>query len=233
MDDAGEYDISAFHHPGGSALHEDSCKFMGTLIRKFQFKTILEFGSGFSSIIIANEIKHSAGHLLVSIENSRYYSQVAQQRFRQQGLKANVTFYSFPLRPNIYHKQILLSYNIPTGFWSDFGEFDLVLIDGPHCDFGREAVFYEAFRHLRVGGIAIIDDANRENMEMVYAKKWQQFFGDAIKMTLLKHIGSGLNVITKLKETPMGCNFSKYEILINCLRTARNLYRVLTYKDMH
>ncbi len=109
----------------------------------------------------------------------------------------------------------------------------MVLIDGPHHDFGREAVFYEAFHRLRVGGIAIIDDSNRESMEMIYAKKWKYFFGDAIRMTLLKHIGLGLNVITKLKETPMGSNFSKYEILVSFLRSIRNFYRVLTYKDMH
>ncbi len=57
-------------------------------------------------------------------------------------------------------------------------------------------------------------------MEMIYAKKWKQFFGNAIRMTLFKHIGSGLNVITKLKKTPMSCNFSKYEILISYLRIA-------------
>lgn len=233
IDDAREYDISAFPHPGGRTLREDSCKFLGALIRRCQLKTVLEFGSGFSSMVIANEIKHSTGHLLVSIENYQYYSRIAQQHLTKHGIKANVNFNTFPLRPRFYHKQMLVIYAIPPGFWSNFGKFDLVLIDGPHHDFGREAVFYEAFHHLRVGGIAIIDDSNRESMEMIYAKKWKKFFGDAIKMTLFKHIGTGLNVITKLKEAPMGCNFSRYEILISYLRTTRNFYRVLTYKDMH
>ncbi len=46
-------------------------------------------------------------------------------------------------------------------------------------------------------------------MEMIYAKKWKQFFRDAIRMTLFKHIGSGLNVITKLKKTPYELQFLK------------------------
>ena len=44
------YDISGFSHPGGWALHVDSCKFLATLIRKYHLKNVLEFGSGFSSL---------------------------------------------------------------------------------------------------------------------------------------------------------------------------------------
>ncbi len=116
MDDAGEYDIPAFHNPGGRTLREDSCKFLGALIKKCQLKTVLEFGSGFSSIIIANEIKHSANHLLVSIENCQYYSRIAQQHLTKYGIKANVNFNTFPLRPGFYHKQMLIFNAIPPGF---------------------------------------------------------------------------------------------------------------------
>ena len=228
-----DYDISKFSHPGGWALHADSCKFLGTLIRKYHLKNILEFGSGFSSIIMAHEIKHSADHLLVSIDDSQYYSQLAQHSLAKHDLKANTKFYTLPIRPRIYHKKILLFYASPQRFWSNFSKFDLVLIDGPHHDFGREASFYEAFYRLKIGGIAVIDDSNRRSMEMVYAKKWQQIFGNAIRMTLLKDIGLGLNVITKLQDTPMGSNFSKHEILLSSLRSARNFYRVLTYENLH
>lgn len=233
LKDFRDYDISEFSHPGGWALHVDSCKFLATLIRKYHLKNVLEFGSGFSSIMIANEIKHSRDHLLVSIDNSQYYSQIARQSLVKNNIKANIEFYTFPIRPRVYHKKILLFYAIPQGFWSNFGKFDLVLIDAPHHDFGREAGFYEVFYRLKIGGIAVIDDSNRRSQEMVYAKKWQQIFGDAISMTLLKDIGSGLNVITKLQDTPMGSNFSKHEILISSLKSARNFYRVLTYENLH
>ncbi len=226
-----DYDISELSHPGGWALHVDSCKFLATLIRKYHLKKVLEFGSGFSSVIIANEIKHSVDHLLVSIDNSRYYSHVARQSLEQNNIKANIEFFTFSIRPRIYHKKVLLFYTIPQVFWSNFDRFDLVLIDAPHHDFGREACFYEAFCRLKVGGIAIIDDSNRKSMEMVYAKKWQKVFGDAISMTLLKNIGSGLRVITKLQNNPMGSKFSKHDILISSLKSARNFYRVLAYKD--
>ena len=231
--DSRNYDIAEFHHPAGWALHVDSCKFLATLIRKYHLKNVLEFGSGFSSLMIANEIKHSTDHRLVSIDNSQYYSQIAQQYLAKNNIKANIEFYTLPIRPRIYHKKILLFYAIPQGFWSNFDRFDLVLIDGPHHDFGREAGFYEAFYRLKIGGIAVIDDSNRRSMEMVYAKKWQQIFGNAIRMTLLKDIGLGLNVITKLQDTPMGSNFSKHEILLSSLRSARNFYRVLTYENLH
>ncbi len=226
-----DYDISGFSHPGGWALHVDSCKFLVALIRKYHLKTILEFGSGYSSLMIANEIKHSTDHLLVSIDNSRYYSQIAQQSLVKNNIKANIEFYTFPIRPRVYHKKILLFYAIPQGFWSNFGNFDLVLIDAPHHDFGREAGFYEVFCRLKVGGIVVIDDANRESMEMVYAKKWQQIFGNAIKMTHLKDIGLGVNIITKLQNTPMGSNFSNHEKLISSLKSVRNFYRFLTYSN--
>jgi predicted O-methyltransferase YrrM len=146
--DAREYDLSSFSHPGGWALHPESCKFLGALIKKLQLKTILEIGSGYSSVIISREIENLPEHLLVSIDDSGYYSQVARQYLPRYNLKVNAEFYVFPIRPRIYHKQLLLFYSIPRDFWSRFGEFDLVLIDGPHHDFGREAGFYEVFPHL-------------------------------------------------------------------------------------
>ena len=228
-----DYDISEFSHPGGWALHVDSCKFLATLIRKYHLKNVLEFGSGFSSLMIANEIRHSTDHLLVSIDNSQYYSQIARQSLVKNNIKVNAGFYTFPIRPRIYHKKILLFYAIPQDFWSNLDKFDLVLIDAPHHDFGREASFYEIFCRLKIGGIAVIDDSNRKSLEMVYAKKWQQVFGDAIKITLLKDIGSGLSVITKLQDTPMGCKFSKHDILISSLKSARNFFRVLAYRNQH
>ncbi|HBB65765.1 MAG TPA: hypothetical protein DCZ93_00400 [Elusimicrobia bacterium] len=76
-----------------------------------------------------------------------------------------------------------------------------MLIDTPHHNSGREAVFYDAFRALAPGGYVIMDDANREAEKNLYVRNWMSAYGEAIDPVLLEGIGNGLSVIEKVSET--------------------------------
>lgn len=227
IDLARGYEISRFSHPCGWALHPDACRFLGTLIRECGLISALEFGSGFSSLIISDEIRLRPGHLLVSIDDSPRHSSLARENLSRHGVEANAEFHVFPLRPRVHGGQVLISYAVPRGFWDRFRGFDLVLIDGPHHDYGREAVGYEAFRALRVGGLAILDDANRPSMERKYVTKWERFFGKAVEVSHLPDVGLGLSVMRKVLSEPAGRAFGFGERVFTSLRTFRNYARVL------
>lgn len=225
MEDYLEYELPTLAHPGSWALAEDSCRFLGWLIRNNRLGRVLEFGSGFSSAVIAGEIRHITGHTLVSIDNLELYSRMAEKRVKDLRWAVAAEFHTFPIRPRIFCGSILPYYAIPQSFFSGLGQFDLVLVDGPHHDLGREASMYAAFPHLKLGGLAIFDDANRPSMERRYLVKWKRYYGSAIEIQHRSKIGNGLAQVRKLSASPAGEPVSCSERLIVSMQSLRNLIR--------
>lgn len=192
--------VSNLEHPGSWALDPCSCRFLAAFVRATGAKRILEFGSGFSTLMMAREIAAQEGNYILSIDNSPQYSAMAKEAYETSGCQARVEFRVAPLRPRFYGPRLLLSYDLPKGLLEALGPFDLVLIDAPHHDYGRESVLYDAYPALASGGYAVLDDANREDMEKAYVGAWKKTYGGAIDPVLLEGIGNGLNVIEKVSQ---------------------------------
>lgn len=192
--------VSRFEYPGPWAMDPASCRFLAAFVRALGAKRILEFGSGFSTLMMAREIAGEEGNSLVSIDNSALYSSKAKDMLESADCPAKVEFRVAPLRPRLYGTRLLLSYALPKGLIGALGPFDLVLIDTPHHDYVRESVLYDAFDALEPGGYIVLDDANREDVEKRYVRAWAAAYGDAIDPILLEGIGNGLCVIEKLED---------------------------------
>ncbi|HAH32469.1 MAG TPA: hypothetical protein DCL44_09185 [Elusimicrobia bacterium] len=214
--------ISKLEHTGSRALDPSSCCFLAAFIRATGARKVLEFGSGFSSLMIAREIGAFEGNYLLSIDDSRYYSDLARESFENSGAQARVQFRVAPLRPKFYGSRLLLSYCLPKGLLEALGPFDLVLIDAPYNGCGREAVLYDAFPAVSPGGYIILDDANRENMEKADVRSWRAAYGDAIRPVLLEGIGKGLNVIEKLEDAHPA-PFPVADSLLASVKTLRSM----------
>mgnify|MGYP001765682679 CR=1 FL=1 len=216
--------VSNLEHPGSWALDPCSCRFLAAFVRATGAKRILEFGSGFSTLMMAREIAAQEGNYILSIDNSAQYSAMAREAYETSGCQARVEFRVAPLRPRFYGPRLLLSYSLPKGLLEALGPFDLVLIDAPQSDFARESVFYDAFPALARGGYAVLDDANREFAEQACVGAWKKAYGGAIDPVLLEGIGNGLDVIEKVSdERP------RYQLrgaLCSAFRTARGLGRL-------
>ncbi|MHB0997193.1 MAG: O-methyltransferase [Elusimicrobiales bacterium] len=221
--------VSRLEHPGSWALDPSSCRFLAAFVRALGAKRILEFGSGFSSLMMAREIAGQEGNYLLSIDDSPHYSKLAKDAFDSSGCSAKVEFRVAPLKPKFYGPRLLLSYDLPKGLLEAMGPFDLVLIDAPHHDYGREAVFYDAFPAMAVSGYLVLDDANRADMERAYVRAWQQACGDAIDPVLLEGIGNGLGVIEKLSDRKPVYPFGG--AVKASLGSLRNYARFLTRTD--
>jgi predicted O-methyltransferase YrrM len=196
----GKVSVSKYEHPGSWAMDPASCRFLAGFVRALGAKRIIEFGSGFSTLMMAREIAPLEGNYLLSIDSSPQYSAMGKEAYDGSGCQAKVEFRVAPLRPRFYGSRLLLSYNLPKGLLEAMGPFDLALIDAPHLDYGRESVFYDVFSALAPGGYIILDDANREDKERVYVRSWQAAYGQAIDPILLEGIGNGLGVIEKLSD---------------------------------
>ena len=217
--------VSRLEHPGSWALDPASCRFLAAFARSLDAKRILEFGSGFSSLMLAREICGEAENYLLSIDDSPHYSALAKEAFETSDCSAKVEFRVAPLRPKLYGTRLLLSYALPKGLLEAIGPFDLVLIDAPHHDYGRESVFYDVFPAVAPGGYIVLDDANRADMERSYIRSWQAAYGEAMDPILLDGIGNGLCVIEKVSDVKP--SYKKAGSLAVALKTARNFTRFL------
>jgi predicted O-methyltransferase YrrM len=218
--------VSRFEYPGPWAMDPASCRFLAAFVRALGASRILEFGSGFSTLMMAREIAALEGNSLVSIDDSAVYSAKAKDIFETADCPAKVEFRVAPLRPRFYGTRLLLSYGLPKGLIGALGPFDLVLIDTPQHDYVRESAFYDAFDALKPGGYIVLDDANRANMEKTYVRPWVSAYGDAIEPILLEGIGNGLCVIEKIDDTkPV---FKKSGSLTTALKTLGNYTRSLS-----
>lgn len=195
--------LSRLEHPGSWAMDPASCRFLAGFVRALGAKRVIEFGSGFSTLMMAREIAPLEENYLLSIDDSPRYSAMAKEALETSGCQAKVEFRVAPLRPRLYGTRLLLSYSLPEGLLEAMGPFDVALIDAPNY-YGRESVFYDVFNALAPGGYIILDDANREDMERAYVRSWQSAYGDAIDPILLEGIGNGIGVIEKLSEAKPG-----------------------------
>lgn len=218
--------VSRLEHPGSWALDPASCRFLGAFTRALGARRVLEFGSGFSTLMMARETEKVEGNFLLSVDDSAKYSALAKEAFETSECGAKVEFRVAPLRPRLYGTRLLLSYSLPKGLLEALGPFDLVLIDAPHHDFGRESVFYDAFAALAPGGYVVLDDANRADMEKVYMRSWQAAYGGAMDLILLEGIGNGLCVIEKVENAKPA--YPKTGSLPLAARTLRNYARFLS-----
>ena len=222
--------VSKLEYPGSWALAPSSCRFLAAFIRATGARRVLEFGSGFSSLMMAREIGALEDNFLLSIDSSPYYSGLAKEALENSEAQAKVEFRVAPLRPKFYGMRLLLTYGLPKGLLEAMGPFDLVLIDAPHHDYGREAVFYDAFPAVAPGGYLILDDANREGMEKNYVRNWDAAYGDAIQPYLLEGIGNGLSVIEKFDDEERAA-LPFADSLLTSFKTLRDAGRLLSRRE--
>ncbi len=218
--------VSRLEHPGSWALDPASCRFLAAFARALGARRVLEFGSGFSTLMLARETEKIEDNFLLSVDDSAKYSALAKEAFETSECGAKVEFRVAPLRPRLYGTRLLLSYSLPKGLLEALGPFDLVLIDAPHHDLGRESVFYDAFPAVAPGGYVVLDDANRTDMEKTYVRSWQAAYGGAMDPILLEGIGNGLCVIEKVESARPA--YPRAGSLQLAAKTLRNYARFLS-----
>ncbi|HCC47229.1 MAG TPA: hypothetical protein DEQ38_03805 [Elusimicrobia bacterium] len=191
--------VSRLEHPGSWAMDPASCRFVAAFARALEARRVMEFGSGFSTLMLAREIEPHEDNYLLSVDDSPRYSALAKEAMETSACQAKVEFRVAPLRPRLYGPRLLLSYALPKGLVGAMGPFDLALIDAPHDSWNPEAVLYDVFPALDLGGYALIDDANAPGRAATMTA-WRAAFGEAADFIHLEGIGNGLLAIEKLSD---------------------------------
>ena len=158
-------------------------------------KTLVEFGSGVSSIRLA---KAFAGSHIISIESDQRCFQNTQQLAERYLKQADFTLFYQPLAFQIYGPGEILTYKDNNALASL--KIDCVFIDGPpfYTFRGREACLYQVYAQLPIGGIVILDDYRRAS-EKAILKNWLAVYPQSFAVEILK-VGHHLAVLKKLKD---------------------------------
>jgi predicted O-methyltransferase YrrM len=201
--ESAHYRLPADHPRNEWALAEDACRFLAALVRRVRPRRVLEFGSGISTAVIAAELERGGDGLLFTIDHSETFQAKARQTVREIGCERWVRFYRCPIRPAWYFGKVLFFYRLPASLWSEAGEIDLVLVDGPPGNWGREAAMYSVFGQLKIGGWLLLDDATRP-AETKHVREWVRYFGKALEYDSLPRVGRGLSLLQKSAATPQG-----------------------------
>jgi hypothetical protein len=224
LEKSGQYQIPNDFRPYGWALSNNSCKFLGRLIKEMQPLNVLEFGSGFSSLVIAQELENQNRGNLISVDNSVHWSNKIKNYMPSRS-EERITLCVFRLKIRIYYKKTLIFYDIPENFYKNCPKLDFILIDGPHHDVGREAAMYESFKRVRKGGIFFVDDSNSDQMQKIISK-WKKAFGSLISISNFRDVGNGISIILKNGELTHKISFTSKELIVDWARCLRNFSRI-------
>ena len=211
-------------HPGGRALAEDSCRLLGALVRTLQPRQVLEFGSGFSSVVIARELGRQGAGRLDSVDHSLVWSARAREMAGRHGVLDRLDLHVFPLGLRLHGGVPSVFYRIPPDFYSH-RRYDLVLVDGPGHEVGRDGALPEALPRLNVAGWVVLDDCRSGHMQGSLAR-WNARFGPAVSWSECLDVGNGIAVGEKITELADPGRVGLQRWIVAWMRAGRNLVRV-------
>jgi predicted O-methyltransferase YrrM len=156
-----------------------------------QLKTLVEFGSGKSSIRLAQTFPEAHIYAIESDRHCFRHSQALAQRLAPH----NLTVLHQPLAFQPYGPGEILTYT-PAAVLRSL-TIDCAIIDGPafYTLRGREACLYQIYDQLTLGGVVILDDYRRPS-EKAMVQNWQAVYPNSFTAETVP-VGHRLAVLTK------------------------------------
>ena len=164
---------------GGWALSADAIVYILADLEHRESPTLIEFGSGESTIILATALHRKNAGRLLTVEHDEQFMEELSKRLSAAQLIQWVELHHAPLlghesgNPGDYELQLSALPDV---------QIDLALIDGPPGirDYGalaRLGPLDWALRHLKAGGTVFLDDAKRPAEQSIVAKAIEQHAG--------------------------------------------------------
>lgn len=165
--------------PDGSSpwpISVDLGRLLGRLVLGEDRRSVLEFGAGRSSLVVATALAARGGGRLTSLEQdvawcAELWEQVAAVG---SGVDAELT----PVRPRLSWSPIGLHHRFDVDdLLARRGPFDLVVVDAPQYWYGRGGALPTVRPHLTDGALVVLDDAGRKG-ERWALYRWLRTYRD-------------------------------------------------------
>jgi predicted O-methyltransferase YrrM len=152
------------------ALNVAAANTLVGLVEHFRPASVLEFGAGRSSLVLAHALQQNGGGRLTSIEHQPRYSKPEWEGVaRYSDVDARLVV--APLKLRMTRHGPLYVYDGIAPALTSRGPFDLVLVDAPPGEFGRDWPFYAAAPFLSAGALVMLDDVERAQ-EQTTLRRW-------------------------------------------------------------
>jgi predicted O-methyltransferase YrrM len=156
-------------------------------------RSMIEFGSGASTV---RWVMAMPALRVVSLEHDPKYFFDTKQIIEETGLSERVELWHRPLRHVWIGGRRFLTYSRP-----HFAhQVDCLAIDGPPgaTRRGREACLYFGYDALKVGGLAILDDAARDAERKIIGN-WMSVYPNSFELSLVRE-GNGIAFLRKVRH---------------------------------
>ena len=163
---------------GGWALTGDSAALLAREVLARKPETILELGSGVSTLILGQILKRNGRGRLLSVDHDPEWANQTRRFVEYLGLGDVVTVVDAPLKEIAAGNHAAAKwYEIPKSSLDNLGAIDLLLVDGPpQARDNPVAARYPAFPMLRdrlsPHALIFVDDASRKT-ESNMVERWQ------------------------------------------------------------
>jgi len=195
------------HEIGGWALGAETIEFLVEILRARRPSSVLEFGSGTSTVVLAWLMRQLHGDSnqprVFSIDQSDDYVERTRSWLARHNLRDRVKFLRRPVVRQTIAQFPTACYDLPPVMLAEFfGPVrpDCVLIDGPAGDNGvRFGTLPLVQNHLTPGAAIFMDDGLRDS-ELDSAERWNRL--GYVRWDGLYWLGKGLLSGTVIQSQP-------------------------------
>lgn len=174
-------------------ITRELARFLALLILDTRPQSVLEFGAGTSSLLLARALELAGGGALTSVEHKPQHVDWAAVE-QVDGVDARMVV--SPLRPRVGRRGFRWEYVAAHESVAARGPYQLVLIDAPPRRFRRDGSFALAYRSLAPGAVIVLDDAGRKE-ERRSIRRWAaRYAGIRLVVHEAGFGGKGVAVLT-------------------------------------
>jgi predicted O-methyltransferase YrrM len=164
-------------------------------------ETIVECGSGASTIVLAYCAKRNGKGRVLSLEHEPVYAEATRSALRRHGLSDWATILDAPLTSHTIAGATWRWYDDST--IADLSGIDFLIVDGPPENTGRWARYPAGprlFSRLSPGAVVMLDDALRPD-ELEILARWAREYGELVQTRLPLEKGAAV-----LARAPSGAH---------------------------
>ena len=157
----------------GWSISEAAAQSVFRLVLALQPYSVLEFGAGWSSVVIGLALERLGGRRrLTSLDTTADYSREPWRRLEElRDVDAVLAISSLGL--SIGREGLSFGYRGLGRTGRSRGPFDFVFIDAPPSRYGRYGTLFAARRFLHPGTIVVLDDTSRPQ-EAAVVERWMR-----------------------------------------------------------
>jgi predicted O-methyltransferase YrrM len=151
-------------------MTQPNAAFLAGIVQAGGVERVLEFGSGYSTLVLASALAQRGGGSVTTVEQSPEWSRATLARAADVP-GADVQQLPGALRMAATPAGFVRVYGGLDPALRDRGPYDLVVVDAPHWREGREGALHAALPHLRPDARIVLDDAGR-TIEQWVLRRW-------------------------------------------------------------